>query len=134
MSQIAVESRDMNNKPRSILIIDDEEAIILLLKTIFGLQGYTSYSCTQPANAVEMAIERQPDLVVLDIAMPGKDGYEICQELKTTAKTRNIPIVMLTALALNQDRKKGIESGADSFIFKPFDPQTLISEISRLLG
>ncbi len=124
----------MNGKPKKILIIDDEEAIILLLTTIFGLYGYTSHSCTQPANAVRMAKELQPDLIILDVAMPGKDGYKVCQELKLSTKTQNIPVIMLTALALNQDRKKGIESGADSFIFKPFDPQTVMSEISRLLG
>ncbi|EKD81900.1 MAG: response regulator [uncultured bacterium] len=124
----------MNESAKNILIIDDEEAIVLLLTTIFGLYGYSSHSCTQPLRAVKMATELHPDLIILDIAMPEKDGYEICQELKASPSTRDIPIVMLTALALNQDRKKGMESGADGFIFKPFDPQVVMSEIARLLA
>lgn len=124
----------METSARNILIIDDEEAIVLLLTTIFGLYGYTSHSCTQPLHAFRMAEELQPDLIILDIAMPEKDGYEICVELKASQSTRNIPIIMLTALALNQDRKKGLEAGADGFIFKPFDPQVVMAEISRLLA
>ena len=124
----------MNTTPKTIMIIDDEDSIVLLLTTILGLYGYSSHSCTQPLRAVEMATELQPDLIILDIAMPDKDGYEICQELKASESTRNIPVLMLTALALNQDRKKGMESGADGFIFKPFDPQVVLAEIAKLLG
>lgn len=124
----------MNENAKNILIVDDEEAIVLLLTTIFGLYGYNSISCTQPMHAARMAAELQPDLIILDIAMPEKDGYEICQELKEEPTTRDIPVIMLTALALDQDRKKGLESGADGFIFKPFDPQIVMAEISRLLS
>jgi len=124
----------MSDSNVNILIIDDEEAIVLLLTTIFGLYGYKSHSCTQPLNAVRMATEIQPDIIILDIAMPEKDGYEICHELKDSALTRDIPVIMLTALALNQDRKRGLESGADGFIFKPFDPHVVMTEIARLLG
>jgi putative two-component system response regulator len=81
-----------------------------------------------------MAADIQPDLIILDIAMPEKDGYEICHKLKASALTRDIPVIMLTALALNQDRKRGLESGADGFIFKPFDPHVVMTEIARLLG
>ncbi|MBU1108218.1 MAG: response regulator [Candidatus Riflebacteria bacterium] len=104
------------------------------MTTILGLYGYSSHSCTQPLHAVNMATELQPDLIILDIAMPDKDGYEICQELKAKPSTRDIPILMLTALALNQDRKKGLESGANGFIFKPFDPQVVMVEVAKLLG
>ena len=124
----------METSPKSILLIDDEEAIVLLLTTIFGLYGYTSHSCTQPLHAFRMAEELKPDLIILDIAMPEKDGYEICVELKASPSTRNIPIIMLTALALNQDRRKGLEAGADGFVFKPFDPQVVMAEIGRLLS
>ncbi|PKL46284.1 MAG: two-component system response regulator [Candidatus Riflebacteria bacterium HGW-Riflebacteria-2] len=124
----------MSETSKNILIIDDEEAIVLLLTTIFGLYDYTSHSCTRPLHATKMAAEIKPDLIILDIAMPEKDGYEICQELKTSPQTRDIPIIMLTALALNQDRKRGLEAGADGFIFKPFDPHTVMTEIARLLG
>ena len=124
----------MDKDTKNILIIDDEEAIVLLLTTIFGLYGYTSHSCTKPLDAFRMASDIKPDLIILDIAMPEKDGYEICQELKASPQTRDIPVIMLTALALNQDRKRGMESGADGFIFKPFDPHVVMTEIARLLG
>jgi len=130
----AVKSTDMNETAKNILIVDDEEAIVLLLTTIFGLYGYSCQSCTNSLKAVEMATRIRPDIIMLDIAMPEKDGYEICQDLKANPATRDIPIIMLTALALNQDRKKGLEAGADGFIFKPFDPQTVMAEIAKLLS
>lgn len=122
-----------NKEPPKILVIDDEEAIVLLLKTVLDLYDYNSFSCLDSQNAVCMAKELKPDLIILDVAMPDKDGYQVCKELKSLKETRNIPIIMLTALALNQDKKLGLESGANAFIFKPFDPENVIAEISRLL-
>jgi DNA-binding response OmpR family regulator len=119
---------------KTILIIDDEEAIVLLLETILGVYNFKSKSCKDPEKAVEMVSELRPDLVILDIAMPGKDGYEICSELKKNAETRDIPILMITALSLSQDKKLSIESGADGFIAKPFEPDMVIREIERLLN
>ncbi|MDD2999152.1 MAG: response regulator [Erysipelotrichia bacterium] len=125
----------MVEQPRkTILVIDDEEAIVLLLETILEIYGYHCVSCLNPQNAIKTAEEIKPDLIILDIAMPEIDGYEICASLKKSENTSRIPIIMVTALALAQDRKKGLESGADSFIFKPFNPGTVISEIKKLLA
>jgi DNA-binding response OmpR family regulator len=123
----------MNSQQRKILVVDDEETIVLLFETILSVYNFQSLACKQPENAIKMAVKYQPDLIILDIAMPGKDGYEVCNELKSHAATRKIPVLMVTALALSQDMKKGIKSGADGFIFKPFEPQTVITEIDRLL-
>ena len=124
----------MNNaKEKVILIVDDEEAIVGLLETILGVFHYKSIGCTEPAKAFEIAKTQQPDLVILDIAMPEIDGYQICRQLKKCEQTKSIPVLMVTALALIQDKKKGIESGADGFIFKPFDPQVVIGEIEKLI-
>ena len=120
-------------KNRKILIVDDEETIVTLLETILGVHGYESYACKNPAFAVSKAQDVSPDLILLDIAMPGIDGYEICQLLKNNEQTSHIPVLMVTALALNQDKIKGFESGADGFIFKPFEPQAIIKEIEKLL-
>jgi len=122
-----------NISQKTILAIDDEEAIVLLLETILGIYGYRCVSCSTPKEAVAMARDLKPDLIILDIAMPEIDGYEICVSLKNTAATKNIPVIMVTALALIQDKKKGFECGADGFIFKPFDPMVVINEIERLL-
>ncbi|HNX75697.1 MAG TPA: response regulator [Candidatus Rifleibacterium sp.] len=118
---------------KTILVIDDEEAIVLLLETMLDIYGFRCVSCFSPRQAMAMAISSKPDLIILDIAMPEVDGYEICVNLKNEPATREIPVIMVTALALAQDKKKGLECGADGFIFKPFDPIFVISEIERLL-
>jgi len=122
-----------NISQKTILVIDDEEAIVLLLETILGIYGYRCVSCSSPKEAMTMARDVKPDLIILDIAMPEIDGYEVCVSLKNNPATRGIPVIMVTALALIQDKKKGLECGADGFIFKPFDPMVVINEIERLL-
>lgn len=118
---------------KKILVIDDEEAIVLLLETVLGIYGYSTVICTRPLRAVQTASEHQPDLIILDVAMPEKDGYDVCVELKNNPATSHIPIIMVTALALIQDKKKGFASGANGFIFKPFDPMVVVSEIEKLI-
>ncbi|MDN5278135.1 MAG: hypothetical protein PWR01_2100 [Clostridiales bacterium] len=122
-----------DNEQKLILIIDDEEAIVLLLETILGVYNFRSKSCMEPKKAFDMAVELKPDLIILDIAMPEMDGYEICTKLKNTPETKDIPVLMVTALALIQDKKRGLECGADGFIFKPFEPQMVIEEIEKLI-
>lgn len=123
----------MNNDQKLIMVIDDEEAIVMLLDTILDVYNYRSLSCLNPQKAIDMVIQNNPDLIILDIAMPEVDGYEICSKLKANPATSRIPILMITALALAQDKKRGLECGADGFIFKPFDPQIVIEEIEKLL-
>ena len=122
----------MSESEKTILLIDDEEAIVLLLETILSVYGYKSVSCLSPKEGLEKAKQIKPNLIILDIAMPEMDGYEVCQALKSDNDTKDIPVLMVTALALIQDKKKGYESGANGFIFKPFDPQIVISEIEKL--
>lgn len=124
----------MNNEMKNILIVDDEEAIVTLLETILNIYGYNATTCTNPMEAAGMAESMQPSLIILDVAMPDKDGYEVCLELKKNPLTRAIPILMVTALALIQDKKKGLACGADGFVFKPFDPNVVISEIEKLIN
>lgn len=126
--------RMQSKKPYKILVIDDEESIVLLLETVLGIYGFTTVACTKPMMALETAISVKPDLIVLDIAMPEKDGYEVCVELKNDPRTKHIPVIMVTALALIQDKKKGLASGANGFVFKPFDPMVVVNEIEKLLA
>ncbi|MBF0502526.1 MAG: response regulator [Candidatus Riflebacteria bacterium] len=127
-----MESRNPTTPRKKILIVDDEEPIILLLKTILGVYGYDSCESLSPSATFSMVEAEKPDLVILDIAMPELDGYEVCRRLKQNEKMRHVPIVMITALALEQDRKIAMEAGADGFILKPFDPRDVIAEIERL--
>lgn len=120
--------------PKKIYIIDDEETIANLLKTVLSIYGYECATSSLPRQAVEEVQSNPPDLVILDIAMPDMDGYEVCKILKNNKATAHIPILFITALSLIQDKRQAMECGADGFIFKPFDPQNIVEEIARLLS
>ncbi len=117
---------------KKIFILDDEEPIILLLKTILNVYGYDGCESSSPQEALSRVLQEKPDLVILDIAMPEMDGYQVCRQLKANPETQKIPVVMITALALEQDRKMAMDAGADGFILKPFDPRDVVAEIQRL--
>ena len=119
---------------RKILIVDDEEPIILLLKTILNVYGYETGEVFVSKETFNKVETEKPDLIILDIAMPEMDGYEVCRKLKSHETYKQIPIIMITALTLEQDRKMALEAGANGFIFKPFDPKDVVREIERLLS
>ncbi len=119
-------------KPK-ILVVDDEPDILELVETNLKLAGFEVRSVACGADAMRLAREMSPALIVLDVMLPEMDGLEVCKALRRDPETVGIPIVMLTARASEMDRVVGLELGADDYITKPFSPRELILRIKNLL-
>lgn len=121
------------NKTPRILVVDDEERNRRLLVVMLEAEGYAPTEAADGAQALELARHRPPDIVLLDIMMPGMDGYEVARALKAGAATKAIPIVMVTALDDRDSRLRGLEAGAEEFITKPVDRNELRIRVRNLL-
>lgn len=117
----------------SVLIIEDEEDIQELVNYSLSKEGYQTTAVTSGEEGLRSAKSKQPNLIVLDLMLPGMDGLEICRLLKNDPKTQHIPIVMLTAKGEESDVVTGLELGADDYITKPFSPKVLVARIRTIL-
>lgn len=113
----------------SVLIVEDEVAIVTLLRYNLEREGFKVYSTGDGEEAVEMVQEVMPDIIVLDWMLPSMTGVEICKQLRWRPETKAIPIIMLSARGEEGDRIRGLDSGADDYIVKPFSPAELIARI-----
>lgn len=116
-----------------ILIADDDDLLVKLLEHRLGHEGYEVISVGDGAEALVMAFEAAPDLIVLDGMMPGLDGFEVLRRLKENEKTRATPVVMLTARGMERDVVAGLDLGAEEYMVKPFMPNELTTRINRIL-
>ncbi len=112
-----------------ILVVDDEKNILELVRFNLEREGYEVLTATDGAEGLDLARRESPDLIVLDVMLPGMNGLEVCRELHLDPATGNIPIIMLSARAEETDRVLGLEMGADDYIVKPFSPRELIARI-----
>ena len=117
----------------TILVIEDEEDILELIKYNLSKEGFQVIGKTTGEDGIEHAEAKIPDLVVLDLMLPGLDGLEVCKYLKRDAKTQQVPIIMLTAKGEEADVVAGLELGADDYITKPFSPRVLLARIRAVL-
>ena len=115
-----------------ILVVDDVEANVRVLEAKLTIEYYDVLKCSDGPTALEIAARDQPDIILLDVMMPGMDGFETCRRLKADPLTRHIPVVMVTALDGREDRIKGLEAGADDFVTKPIDDVVLFARVRSL--
>jgi DNA-binding response OmpR family regulator len=114
------------NTARRVLIVDDDPDVLALLALNFDAEGFDVLTCTSGADAEAVALSALPDLILLDVMMPERDGLEVLRALKATARTRDIPVVLLTARSTDADIWEGWRSGTDYYMTKPFDLDELL--------
>jgi class 3 adenylate cyclase len=120
-------------KAAKILVVDDTPRNVKLLADVLGAKGYAVVTAASGPEALEKVEGERPDLVLLDVVMPGMSGYEVCRKLRENPATGMLPVVMVTALDPNLERVKGIEAGADDFLTKPINQAELLARIRSLL-
>ena len=116
-----------------ILIVDDEEDVLELVRYNLDKNGYKVETAATGEQALAKARAKPPDLIILDLMLPGIDGLDVCKRLKNDTKTQNIPVIMLTAKGEETDIVTGLELGADDYVTKPFSPKVLVARIRRVL-
>ncbi|MDP3787141.1 MAG: response regulator [Candidatus Omnitrophota bacterium] len=117
----------------TILIVEDERDIVKMLEYNLGKEGFKTLSARDGEAALSLAGKEHPDLILLDLMLPGMDGLEVCKALKNESRTTAIPIIILTAKSQESDKIVGLELGADDYITKPFSPRELVARIKAVL-
>ncbi len=121
----------MNKK---ILVIEDDPIALRFARYTLQQEGYQVITAPNGLEGLSKAQTQNPDLIILDIMLPGVDGFELCHRLRATTGTARIPILMLTAKAQESDRQTGFQVGADDYLIKPVQPSEIVSRVNALLA
>jgi adenylate cyclase len=121
------------SEPAKILVVDDQPQNVRLLADLLGAKGYTVSTAASGADALDQVRKAQPDLVLLDVVMPGMTGYEVCRRIRESPDTAMLPVVMVTSLDPGEERVKGLDAGADDFLTKPVNQAELLARVRSLL-
>ncbi|PTB84250.1 two-component system response regulator [Marinobacter vinifirmus] len=116
------------------MIAEDEETIVESLSFLMEKEGYEVSVATDGQMAIAMIVRDLPDMVLLDVMMPGCDGFDVVRAVRDNPQTRPIPIMMLTAKTREVDRRKGLELGVDDFVTKPFSTRDVVSRVKAMLA
>jgi DNA-binding response OmpR family regulator len=122
----------MAEKPR-ILLVEDEDNIAIAIEVLLGRAGYDLVRVSRGDQALPNIRAQQPDLVVLDVTLPGCSGYEVCQRLRSDPSLSHIPVLMMSARVSQAEQRKGLAMGADAFLTKPFAMDDLKGLVARLI-
>ncbi|MCH2275380.1 response regulator [Thalassospira sp.] len=123
----------MTKRPK-VLIAEDEETIVESLSFLMEKEGYDVSVATDGQMAIAMIVRDLPDMVLLDVMMPGCDGFDVVRAVRENPQTRPVPIMMLTAKTREVDRRKGLELGVDDFVTKPFSTRDVVSRVKAMLA
>ncbi|MEW8027616.1 MAG: response regulator [Candidatus Thiodiazotropha sp.] len=118
---------------KTILIVDDEPNIVLSVEYLMKREGYQVMTASDGQVAMEVIADTRPDLLILDVMMPRKNGFEVCREIRADPALSGLPILMLSAKGREAEIKKGISLGADAYITKPFSTHDLVDKVNQLL-
>jgi two-component system cell cycle response regulator DivK len=119
---------------KKILVIEDNKNNMYLIKFILEKNGYEVIGARNAINGIKLAIEKDPDLIIMDIQLPDIDGLETTRRIKSTEKGSKIPVIAVTSYAMTGDREKALSAGCDGYIEKPINPETIAAEIEKHLS
>lgn len=122
------------DNPKTVLLVEDNEDNLVVYRTILEHVGFKVLEARDGEEGVSRAREARPDIILMDISIPKMDGWQATEELKADEETRDIPIVALTAHALEEDRAKAMRAGCDGYLAKPVEPRRVVEEVERFIG
>jgi len=126
-------NRPQSPSQHSLLVVEDEQDLLEVLRYSLDREGFSVRTAENGEDAIRLVREQRPGLIVLDLMLPTIDGLAVCRAIRSTDKTRDVPIVMLTARGEEADIVRGLEAGADDYVTKPFSPKVLVARIHAVL-